>query len=120
MKKYIRSAAALAAVVLSFNAAALCTSAEFVTENGSTYYLDDSGDKVTGLEEIDGKTYYFDRKGVMQTGWQTIRRKYTCYFRKNGSMVTGRAKIGGKSYYFNEKGYMQTGNVIIGKEIFLY
>ncbi|MGN1416050.1 MAG: N-acetylmuramoyl-L-alanine amidase family protein [Oscillospiraceae bacterium] len=120
MKKYRRYAAALAAVVLSLNTAALCASAEFVTENGSTYYLDDSGDKVTGFEEIDGKTYYFDRKGVMQTGWQTIRRRYTCYFRKDGSMVTGRAKIGGKSYYFNEKGYMQTGNVIIGNEIFLY
>lgn len=120
MKKYSRFAAALAAVVLSINTALLCVSAEFVTENGSTYYLDDSGDKVTGLEEIDGKTYYFDRKGVMQTGWQTIRHRYTCYFRKDGSMVTGRAKIGGKSYYFNEKGYMQTGNVIIGKEIFLY
>lgn len=120
MKKYRRIAAALATVVLSLNTAALCASAEFITENGSTYYLDDSGDKVTGLEEIDGKTYYFDRKGVMQTGWQTIRRKYTCYFRKDGSMITGRAKIGGKSYYFNEKGYMQTGNVIIGKEIYLY
>lgn len=120
MKKYRRTAAAMAAVILSVNTFALCASAEFVTENGSTYYLDESGDKVTGLEEIDGKTYYFDRKGVMQTGWQTIRRKYTCYFRKDGSMVTGRAKIGGKSYYFNEKGYMQTGSVIIGNEIFLY
>lgn len=120
MKNYRRLTAALAAVVLSLNTALLCVSAEFVTENGKTYYYDENDEKVTGLKEIDGETYYFDRKGVMQTGWQTILRKYKCYFRKDGTMVKGKAKIGKKSYYFNEKGYMQTGNVIIGNEIYLY
>lgn len=120
MKNYRRLTAALAAVVLSLNTALLCVSAEFVTEDGKTYYYDENDEKVTGLQEIGGETYYFDRKGVMQTGWQTVLHKYKCYFRKDGTMVKGKARIGGKSYYFNEKGYMQTGNVIIGSEIYLY
>ena len=120
MKNCRRFAAALAAVVLSFNTALLCVSAEFVTENGKTYYYDENDELVTGLVEINGDTYYFNSKGVMQTGWKTILGKYKCYFRKDGTMVKGKAKIGKKSYYFNENGYMQTGNVIIGKEIFLY
>ncbi|MCI5751636.1 MAG: hypothetical protein MR038_04030 [Oscillospiraceae bacterium] len=55
MKKYCRTAAVMAAVIISVNTSALCASAEFVTENGSTYYLDEGGNKVPGLEEIDGK-----------------------------------------------------------------
>lgn len=120
MKNCRRITAAIAAAVISLNTAMLCVSADFVTENGNTYYYDENDKKVTGLQEIDGKTYYFDRKGVMQTGWQTVLRRYKCYFRKDGTMVKGKAKIGGKYYYFNEKGYMQTGNVIIGSGIYLF
>ena len=115
--KFKKTVSILTALLI-MSSFALPVCADWETDRNGTYYTDDSGKKVTGLEEIDGETYYFDRKGVMQTGWQTIRRKYTAYFRKNGAMVKGKAKINGKLYYFNEKGYLVTGYAIIDGKIY--
>lgn len=106
----------LAAILLSLPA--IEAGADWENDKNGTYYTDEDGSKVRGLEEIDGETYYFDSKGYMQTGWQKIRRKYTCYFRKNGTMVKGKAKIKGKIYYFDSKGHLVTGIAIINGKIY--
>ena len=35
-------------------------------QNGTWYYLDESGYMVTGERVIDGRTYYFDENGALQ------------------------------------------------------
>lgn len=110
------AAVILAASVLTLPA--LEVGADWEKDKNGTYYTDEDGNKVRGLEEIDGETYYFDSKGYMQTGWQKIRRKYTCYFRKNGTMIKGRAKIGKKSYFFDDKGHLVTGIAIVNGKIY--
>lgn len=114
--KKTAAAVILAAGVLSLPA--LEAGADWETDKNGTYYTDENGSKVRGLEEIDGETYYFDSKGYMQTGWQKVRRKYTCYFRKNGTMVKGKAKIKGEIYYFDSKGHLVTGIAVIGGKIY--
>ena len=37
----------------------------WVEEDGEKYYYNDQGEKVTGIQEIDGKFYYFDYSGAL-------------------------------------------------------
>lgn len=51
--------------------------------DGYTYYYDEDGIALKGVQKIDGKTYYFNRiDGAMETGWQIVDGK-RCYFDKN-------------------------------------
>lgn len=98
------------------------------------YYLDENGDPLTGLQEINGYTYCFaPETGVMQTGWQNIGDdRYcfdadgrmlrdcwlqddngTCYLRPDGTMATGWVDDGTVRYYFLETGYPASGWVEI-------
>lgn len=46
---------------------------QFQTVDGSTYYFDNNGNKVTGIQTIASDVYYFDGNGVLQTnGLATI------------------------------------------------
>ena len=69
------------------------TKAGFVKDNkGLTYYLDEKGEKVLGLHEINGDLYYFRRGGAY---------KYT----QLGDMWQDRINyIDGKIYYFDQFG----------------
>ena len=92
----------------------------WLEKNGSTYYLDSQGKKVTGWKTIGDGRYYFRKagrtKGQMLTGWQTLEGgRY--YFRKagktKGQMLTGWQTIGRKQYYFMEAG-MTKGQMVTG------
>ena len=67
-------------------------------QEGNRCYILSTGEKVTGLQEVDGELYYFDANGIMQTGW---------------------IEVAGNTYYFtNEDGraYRNTTQVIDGEE----
>ena len=95
-----------------------------VREDGR-YYLDASGEIVTGWQEIDGNTYYFhdedgtlftglcpidlvfyyfDEQGIMQTGWIDGH-----YYTPEGPMAVGLTEIDGQLYYFQPDGYPAAG-----------
>lgn len=112
--------AVIASVIMAATALPLTVSADWKTTNNQTYYLDESGDKVTGWQTIDGKKYYFSSKGVMKTGWLTMKSGKKYYFKKDGVMATGWVKIGDNKYYFSKKGIMTTGKAKIGKKIYSF
>lgn len=71
-------------------------------DNKNCYYI--NGEKVKGIQEIDGKLYYFDAKGDLykKKGLKTIsQKKY--YFNNDYSLATGVVKIKGKKYYFQKQ-----------------
>ena len=56
---------------------------------GNSYYFDESGNMVTGLQTIDGKTYYFDKDGHLRKGYSTIIDNQLYYFDwKTGASVS--------------------------------
>ena len=83
---------------------------QFITYQDKTYYLDSSGKKASGWQEIEGSKYYFSKKGVMKTGWMESGED-TYYFDENGAMYVGWLKDDGEKYYFDEEGKMVTGEM---------
>ena len=98
------------------------------------YYLNETGDPLTGLQEVDGYRYFFaPQTGAMQTGWQQIGDDRYCfdvdgrmlsdcwleddhsryYLRADGTMATGWVDDGTVRYYFNEDGTPASGWVEI-------
>lgn len=77
--------------------------------DGSTYYLTDSGEKLTGFQLIGENSYFFGEDGKMWTSkWLTTATGTKYYFKKDGTMATGKLKIGSKTYYFGKNGKMRT------------
>lgn len=68
----------------------------------TSYYI--NGEKVKGINLIDGELYYFSTKGTLytQTGSCVIKGK-TYYFTKKHTMCTGVVKIKKKYYYFQKE-----------------
>ncbi len=110
----------------------------WVTENGTTYYLDESGNRLTGWHEIDGARHFFDGNGVMATGWLTDDGKTyflledgkplsgwlgmdgrRCYFSPDGVMAQGWTQIGGLRYYFDTDGSLATGRLEVDGTVYL-
>ena len=105
---------------------------QFQTENGSTYYFDNNGNKVTGIQTIGSDVYYFDGNGVLQSSveyegyyfgadgkavksdWVKFFEGYK-YYDENGQVVKGTSTspvmkaIDGNNYAFDLNGYMLTG-----------
>ncbi len=92
---------------------------------GKKYYVDGSGKRLTGLQEIDGKLYYFtektgklkkgkikvsstlvyftDSKGEVyrSTFFKNSGNRY--YAKDNGALASGLTRIGNNLYYFHRK-----------------
>ncbi len=96
-------------ILVSINCLSFSAFAEWEAKDGKTYYLDESGKKVTGWQTIDDKKYYFASDGTMRTGWLKMKSGKSYYLRSDGSMITGWAKIKGEKYYFDKNGVMATG-----------
>ena len=80
----------------------------FITVDGKTYYLNSSGNRVTGLCYIGAGRYFFNSDGSMATKtWKTISGK-TYYFTSSGQAVVGLCYIGSSRYYFDTDGSMCT------------
>lgn len=69
--------------------------------DGYTYYYDEDGIALKGVQKINGKTYYFNRiDGAMETGWQIVDGK-RCYFdKKKGYQVFLQWVQDGDDWYF--------------------
>ena len=100
---------------------------QFQTENGNTYYFDNNGNKVTGIQTIGSDVYYFDGNGVLQSNveyegyyfgvdgkavksdWVEFTNGYK-YYDENGQVVKSTStspvmkEIDGKKYYFDQNG----------------
>lgn len=102
-------------------------------ESGKRTYWRD-GQRLTGIQTVDGVDYLFGEDGVMATGWgidpKTCSWCYadasgalrTGWFQKNGAwyllgndhlMLTGWQREGGSTYYLAESGAMQTQWVLV-------
>jgi len=75
------------------------------------YYLDQSGEPMTGWVKVDGVWYYFDdQTGIMQTGWLKYSGKWYYLDPDSGAMQKGWQKVNGKWYYLDKKsGAMKKG-----------
>lgn len=104
---------------------------KWVTSSKKKYYLDENGQKVTGLCVIGSQTYYFNSEGVLQKNkWITVDgetyylgtdgstwkkqwlyyNNVLVYVKADGKMAKGEiVKISGKQYYFNSKGKRSKG-----------
>ncbi len=77
---------------------------EWVTdENGRRFYYDESGEIVTGEQEIDGEMYLFSKNGVQKTGWRTVDGTRRYYDIETGKAVYGWIDYCGKQYYIDKK-----------------
>ncbi len=110
----------------------------FITDaEGNRYYLNELGEKATGIQDINGKIYYFDAQGRQQYYFQNVTvdgvlgyryfsthggammagrwitpeegpyTGYTYYLGSNGVRYEGVCEIGGKTYSFDNEGRQQ-------------
>lgn len=82
---------------------------EWVTdEDGRIFYYDETGEFVTGEQEIDGEMYLFSKNGVQKTGWRTVGGERKYYDTETGKAVYGWIDYCGKQYYIEDKKDKQT------------
>jgi glucan-binding YG repeat protein len=75
----------------------------FKTTGGNLSYRDDSGEKLTGWQQLAGEWYYFNEKGNAQTGWfQEPESGLWYYFDENYHMKTGKLEENGTEYFLND------------------
>ncbi len=80
------------------------------TSGGKSYYLDENGERLTGLCKIGSKWYLFSSGGILKTGWRKVNgKKYYFDPEKNGARARGWTDIGSKRYYFKSNGRYKTG-----------
>ena len=121
MSKIRKTIAGLLSIGLMVCAASTPVSADWVKNNGKTYYEDENGEYLTGWQTIDDAKYYFNSKGIMKTGWVTMKSGNQYYFtKKTGKMVTGFAKIKGETYYFGKNGILQKGYIKVNNKIYYF
>lgn len=79
------------------------------------YYVDASGNRVSGWVKYRSNLYYLGKEGALQIGWMDKgRRRY--YFKKSGAAARGLCTIDGYSYYFDSgTGAALSGWVRIGR-----
>ena len=78
-------------------------------ENGRFFYYNESGEALTGIQEIDGQKYYFAENGVLKTGWRTIDEKRYYFDPQTGKAVYGWIEYGGNNFYTTAESGKLTG-----------
>lgn len=93
----------------------------WISEGSSRYYLN-NGNRLTGMQNIDGSVYYFDpaHDGALSYGWLFTNNKWF-YADQSGALVCGWRYIGGQWYWFDslEGCAMATGRRVIDGHPFL-
>lgn len=88
------------------------------TKDGSKFYADFQGRRVSGWQEIDGQLYYFGLSQAMHTGWlETEEGRF--YFNDDGRLHTGWLDTENGRYYFDGDGRMHTGRLDTPEGTFL-
>ena len=90
--------------------------------DGSIYYVDVTGKKITGVYTIADRLRLFDEEGRMveEPGWKKIDGKRYYVNGQAAVLAGGKHKVKNKQYYFDSEGVMQTGWIDIGGHIFYY
>ena len=109
----------------------LITESFVTTGDNHWYYVDKTGEKVTGLQEIGDKTYHFNDKGLQTKGQRVVVDGKGYYFHpENGELWNNKIAlyhstryINGTSddiyYYYDDDGNIYTGpKTIDGKEYY--
>ena len=74
-------------------------------QNGTLCYVSDEGEKLTGIQEIDGQLYYFDDEGNAQTGWIEINGNLYYFALESGQAYRNTVQmIDGVEYEFSPEG----------------
>lgn len=130
-------------LLLTANTFSVISYADWHTENGKTYYMEDTGNYAKGWTEIDGKTYFFRPNGEMitksckidgvrykftsdgvcqgkYTGWTKSANGRRYY--KDGIVITEKwiKTNSGKRYYVKSDGYVATGDAIIRNKAYVF
>lgn len=87
---------------------------DFVVSKKNTYYLDDSGNLVTGWQTIQNATYHFTNEGIMECNTWADKDGERYYLGENGAAMTGWLDLDGNTYYFDANGKMATGDIYLG------
>lgn len=91
------------------------------SEGSSRYYLN-NGNRLTGMQSIDGSVCYFDpaNDGALSYGWIFTNNKWF-YADQSGALVSGWRYIGGQWYWFDslEGCAMATGRRVIDGHSYL-
>ena len=89
------------------------TGGEWIELWGSTYYMTEDGQILTGMHTVEGELYYFNEKGIMQRSIFHQEDGKIYYFTSDGVAAKGWLDRWVSSYYFDEDGVMQTGFIDI-------
>lgn len=113
---------------------------KIVEEWGNRYCEDEDGNRVNGLQTVDGELYYFGDDGLMKYGLyfvdgmpyffendgKAVKNSFmspyydTYYFGADGSAHTGWLSIDGETYYADEKGVILKGMQEIDGNTYLF
>ncbi len=86
-----------------------------IRDDAATYYADQNGYLLTGLQRIGSKVYYFNDDCEMQTGFVTIGQN-KMFFDNNGVLFVKQKFIfEGNTYYADNNGYIVTNRWMDGK-----
>ena len=88
-------------------------------EDGVRRYYDESGNFLTGEQEIDGAYYLFDYDGVQKTGWRTVNGVRRYYDPETGNIVSGWVDYCDHRYYTDADTGKKTGELQDGEERYL-
>ena len=90
-------------------------------EDGEKWYQSNDGERLTGLQVIDGKKYYFDLDtGYMKLGFVPVDNN-VYYFRvSDGAAVPGWKMAYGKKWYQDSEGKVLTGFQVIDGEKYYF
>ena len=68
-------------------------------------YISELGERLTGIQTIEGKTYYFSVEGILQTGWQTVDEQEYYFSPETGERYENiTVSIEGTEYCFANDG----------------
>lgn len=88
--------------------------------DGAWYYLSpNSGNMLSGVQNIENSIYYLNNSGAMMTGWQHISNNWY-YFKNNGAALVGWQYINGHWYYFTNQGIAVTNWQTINKHKYYF
>lgn len=68
-------------------------------DDGNLFYLDSTGNRVTGDTKIDGMPYQFALNGVLKTGFRTVFGKRYFYDPETGNLQLGWVTWNDRQYY---------------------
>nr|WP_297770344.1 hypothetical protein [uncultured Butyrivibrio sp.] len=87
---------------------------------GSTYYETEEGEKLTGIQKINGEYYLFSKNGILQCNVFHEENGQKYYFGSEGKMKIGWFDKWSSTYYADENGVIQTGFVDIDEDTYYF